>query len=88
MLDEKRFLLFYTFEEMILTLKSSVSTLECKTLFSLVSTEGSWLKLTLKEKYDYYYNVDSQESSWVTPESCLRKESWLMGEEIEVGVGV
>ncbi|XP_036081503.1 ras GTPase-activating-like protein IQGAP2 isoform X1 [Rousettus aegyptiacus] len=48
-----------------------------------VSTEGPWLKLTLKEKYDYYYNVDSQEGSWVTPESCLHKESWLMGKEIE-----
>ncbi|KAL2779560.1 ras GTPase-activating-like protein IQGAP2 isoform 2 [Daubentonia madagascariensis] len=48
-----------------------------------VSSEGSWLKLTLQEKYDYYYNVDSKESSWVLPESCLRKESWLMGKEIE-----
>lgn len=88
MLDKKHFLLFYTFVENILTLNGSVSTLECKTLFSLVSTEGPWLKLTLKEKYDYYYNVDSQEGSWVTPESCLHKESWLMGKEIEVGVGV
>ncbi|KAI4540087.1 hypothetical protein MG293_009128 [Ovis ammon polii] len=48
-----------------------------------VSTEGSWLKLTLQEKYDYYYNIDSKESSWVTPEPCLLKESWLMGKEIE-----
>lgn len=48
-----------------------------------VSAEGPWLKLTLKEKYDYYYNVESKESSWVTPESCLCKESWLMGKEIE-----
>ncbi|KAM5257371.1 ras GTPase-activating-like protein IQGAP2 isoform 4-T4 [Hipposideros larvatus] len=48
-----------------------------------VSTEGSWLKLTLQEKYDYYYNVDSKESSWVTPESCVLKESWLTGKEIE-----
>ncbi|XP_014439403.1 ras GTPase-activating-like protein IQGAP2 isoform X2 [Tupaia chinensis] len=49
-----------------------------------VSREGSWLKLTLQDnKYDYYYNVDSQESSWVIPESCLPKESWLMGNEIE-----
>ncbi|XP_029072374.1 ras GTPase-activating-like protein IQGAP2 isoform X4 [Monodon monoceros] len=48
-----------------------------------VSTEGSWLKLNLQEKYDYYYNIDSKESSWVTPESCLLKESWLMGKEIE-----
>nr|KAF6489712.1 IQ motif containing GTPase activating protein 2 [Molossus molossus] len=48
-----------------------------------VSTEGPWLKLTLQEKYDYYYNVDSKENSWVTPESFLRKESWLMEKEIE-----
>ncbi|XP_042844633.1 ras GTPase-activating-like protein IQGAP2 isoform X1 [Panthera tigris] len=48
-----------------------------------VSTEGSWLKLTLQDKYDYYYNIDSQETSWVTPESCLPKESWLMAKEIE-----
>ncbi|XP_059999130.1 ras GTPase-activating-like protein IQGAP2 [Lagenorhynchus albirostris] len=48
-----------------------------------VSTEGSWLKLNLQEKYDYYYNIDSKESSWVAPESCLLKESWLMGKEIE-----
>uniref|UniRef100_A0A8I3WCY8 IQ motif containing GTPase activating protein 2 n=1 Tax=Callithrix jacchus TaxID=9483 RepID=A0A8I3WCY8_CALJA len=48
-----------------------------------VSSEGSWLKLNLHEKYDYYYNIDSKESSWVTPESCLYKESWLMGKEIE-----
>ncbi|XP_008562680.1 PREDICTED: ras GTPase-activating-like protein IQGAP2, partial [Galeopterus variegatus] len=48
-----------------------------------VSSEGSWLKLTLQDKYDYYYNTDSKESSWVTPESCMLKESWLMGKEIE-----
>ncbi|KAB0345717.1 hypothetical protein FD754_022643, partial [Muntiacus muntjak] len=48
-----------------------------------VSTEGSWLKVTLQEKYDYYYNIDSKESSWVTPEPCSLKESWLMGKEIE-----
>ncbi|KAM8779145.1 ras GTPase-activating-like protein IQGAP2 [Rhynchonycteris naso] len=48
-----------------------------------VSAEGPWLKLTLQEKYDYYYNVDSKESSWVTPESCLHKESWLTRKEIE-----
>lgn len=47
--------------------------------------EGPWLKLTLQDKYDYYYNVDSKESSWVTPASCLFKESWLMAKEIEVG---
>uniref|UniRef100_A0A5F5PXQ3 IQ motif containing GTPase activating protein 2 n=1 Tax=Equus caballus TaxID=9796 RepID=A0A5F5PXQ3_HORSE len=52
--------------------------------YERVSTEeGPWLKLTLQDKYDYYYNVDSKESSWVTPASCLFKESWLMAKEIE-----
>uniref|UniRef100_A0A8D0UHW8 Ras GTPase-activating-like protein IQGAP2 n=1 Tax=Sus scrofa TaxID=9823 RepID=A0A8D0UHW8_PIG len=48
-----------------------------------VSAEGSWLKITLQDKYDYYYNIDSQESSWVPPESFLPKESWLTGKEIK-----
>lgn len=48
-----------------------------------VSSEGSWVKLNLQQKYNYYYNTDSKEGSWVLPESCLSKESWLTGEEIE-----
>ncbi|XP_053444291.1 ras GTPase-activating-like protein IQGAP2 isoform X2 [Nycticebus coucang] len=48
-----------------------------------VSNEGPWLKVTLQEKYDYYYNIDSKESSWVQPESCSLKESWLNRDEIE-----
>ncbi|XP_025748375.2 ras GTPase-activating-like protein IQGAP2 isoform X2 [Callorhinus ursinus] len=48
-----------------------------------VSTEGSWLKLSLQDKYEYYYNIDSKESSWVTPEPYLPKDSWLMAKEIE-----
>ncbi|XP_052599487.1 ras GTPase-activating-like protein IQGAP2 isoform X2 [Peromyscus californicus insignis] len=48
-----------------------------------VSGEGSWVKLNLQQKYNYYYNTDSKEGSWVSPESCLPKESWLTGEEIE-----
>ncbi|XP_058131068.1 ras GTPase-activating-like protein IQGAP2 isoform X2 [Dasypus novemcinctus] len=48
-----------------------------------VSDEGPWLKLTLQEKYEYYYNTDSNESSWNKPEFCTLKESWLQGKEIE-----
>ncbi|XP_012658200.1 ras GTPase-activating-like protein IQGAP2 [Otolemur garnettii] len=48
-----------------------------------VSNEGPWLKVNLQEKYDYYYNIDSEESSWVLPESYLLKESWLNRDEIE-----
>lgn len=50
-----------------------------------MSAEGSWLKLFLQDKYEYYYNIDSKEISWVMPESYLPKESWLMAKEIEVG---
>ncbi|XP_037657712.1 ras GTPase-activating-like protein IQGAP2 [Choloepus didactylus] len=48
-----------------------------------VSSEGSWLKFALRERYKYYYNVDSTESSWITPETGSLKESWLQGKEIE-----
>ncbi|CAO2592910.1 Ras GTPase-activating-like protein IQGAP2 [Lemmus lemmus] len=48
-----------------------------------VSSEGSWVKLNLQQKYNYYYNTDSKEGSWVPPETCLYKQSWLTGEEIE-----
>ncbi|XP_017495725.3 ras GTPase-activating-like protein IQGAP2 isoform X1 [Manis javanica] len=48
-----------------------------------VSTEGPWLKLMLQDKYEYYYNIDSKESSWALPETCLLRESWLMTKEIE-----
>ncbi|XP_054992245.1 ras GTPase-activating-like protein IQGAP2 [Sorex araneus] len=51
------------------------------------SSEGSWLKLTLREKYPYYYNMDSQESSWVMPEPCLTNDSVLMAKEIEDIIG-
>ncbi|XP_073933357.1 ras GTPase-activating-like protein IQGAP2 [Castor canadensis] len=48
-----------------------------------VFNEGPWIKFNLQENYDYYYNIDSKESSWVLPESFLPKESWLTGKEIE-----
>nr|XP_012807677.2 ras GTPase-activating-like protein IQGAP2 [Jaculus jaculus] len=48
-----------------------------------VSCEGSWLKFNVQDKYNYYYNVDSKECSWIPPESGLPKESWLTEKEIE-----
>lgn len=49
------FELCYFTEETRLMLKVSTrSSLEFNKPFSLVSTESSWLKLTLQEKYDYY----------------------------------
>ncbi|XP_038621907.1 ras GTPase-activating-like protein IQGAP2 isoform X2 [Tachyglossus aculeatus] len=48
-----------------------------------VSNEGPWIKLTLQDNYDYYYNVETREDTWVRPEGCVFKESWLLGQEIE-----
>lgn len=48
-----------------------------------VSSDGSWLQLNVQQKYSYYYNIASQEGSWVEPNPYLSKESWLMGNEIE-----
>ncbi|KAM9253748.1 ras GTPase-activating-like protein IQGAP2 [Dugong dugon] len=48
-----------------------------------VSDEGSWLKCTLQDQYEYYYNIDSKESSWKMPEDASLKESWLLGKDIE-----
>ncbi|XP_075397308.1 ras GTPase-activating-like protein IQGAP2 [Tenrec ecaudatus] len=48
-----------------------------------VSEEGPWLKFLLQDKYEFYYNLDSKQSSWEMPEACSLKESWLTGQEIE-----
>ncbi|XP_074851545.1 ras GTPase-activating-like protein IQGAP2 isoform X2 [Carettochelys insculpta] len=51
------------------------------------SNEGPWLKLTLKDRYDYYYNAETGESTFVPPEGFIPKTSWLTGEEIQAIVG-
>ncbi|XP_006889891.1 PREDICTED: ras GTPase-activating-like protein IQGAP2 [Elephantulus edwardii] len=48
-----------------------------------VTSEGPWLKFTMQDKYDYYYNIDSKEGSWKMPDSCSLKESWLLAKDIE-----
>lgn len=39
----------------------------------------------MKNMYDYYYNVETEEGTCVTPEGVVPKTSWLTGEEIQVG---
>lgn len=39
----------------------------------------------MKNMYDYYYNVDTEEGTCVAPEGVVPKTSWLTGEEIQVG---
>lgn len=50
----------------------------------LDSSEGPWLKLIMKSRYGYYYNVETGESTFVPPEGFIPKTSWLTGEEIQV----
>ncbi|NXP11680.1 IQGA2 protein, partial [Thinocorus orbignyianus] len=51
------------------------------------SNESPWIKLVMKNMYDYYYNVDTEEGSCVVPEGVIPKSSWLTGEEIQNIVG-
>uniref|UniRef100_G1TKE7 IQ motif containing GTPase activating protein 2 n=1 Tax=Oryctolagus cuniculus TaxID=9986 RepID=G1TKE7_RABIT len=63
--------------------QDSGTSAEVNKRLSSVSSEGPWLKFPVKEDRDYYYNVDSKAGSWVTPEPCLTKDSWLTGQEIQ-----
>ncbi|XP_049650621.1 ras GTPase-activating-like protein IQGAP2 isoform X5 [Accipiter gentilis] len=49
--------------------------------------ESPWIKLIMKNMYDYYYNVETEEGTCVTPEGVVPKTSWLTGEEIQSIVG-
>ncbi|XP_066195169.1 ras GTPase-activating-like protein IQGAP2 isoform X3 [Sylvia atricapilla] len=51
------------------------------------STEGPWIKLVMKDMYDYYYNVETEEGTCVAPRGVVPKTSWLTGEEIQNIVG-
>ncbi|NWR08119.1 IQGA2 protein, partial [Paradoxornis webbianus] len=47
------------------------------------SSEGPWIKLVMKDMYDYYYNVETEEGTCVAPKGVIPKTSWLTGEEIQ-----
>ncbi|NWX14098.1 IQGA2 protein, partial [Aegotheles bennettii] len=51
------------------------------------SNESPWIKLVMKNMYDYYYNVETEEGTCVAPEGIAPKTSWLTGEEILSIVG-
>ncbi|XP_064903442.1 ras GTPase-activating-like protein IQGAP2 isoform X4 [Columba livia] len=51
------------------------------------SNESPWIKLVMKNMYDYYYNVETEEGTCVAPEGVVPKTSWLTGEEIQSVVG-
>nr|XP_033785202.1 ras GTPase-activating-like protein IQGAP2 isoform X2 [Geotrypetes seraphini] len=45
--------------------------------------ESPWIKLRMKDRYDYYYNVKSEEGTWLQPEGILLNNTWLTREEIQ-----
>ncbi|XP_037981647.1 ras GTPase-activating-like protein IQGAP2 isoform X8 [Motacilla alba alba] len=47
------------------------------------SSESPWIKLLMKDMYDYYYNVETEEDTCVAPRGVVPKTSWLTGEEIQ-----
>ncbi|XP_055646500.1 ras GTPase-activating-like protein IQGAP2 isoform X7 [Falco peregrinus] len=51
------------------------------------STESPWIKLVMKNMYDYYYDVETEEGTCDAPEGVVPKTSWLTGEEIQSIVG-
>uniref|UniRef100_A0A8C3BJD8 IQ motif containing GTPase activating protein 2 n=1 Tax=Cairina moschata TaxID=8855 RepID=A0A8C3BJD8_CAIMO len=51
------------------------------------STESPWIKLVMKNMYDYYYNVETEEGTCAAPGGVVPKTSWLTGEEIQSIVG-
>lgn len=50
-----------------------------------VGTSGSsWVKHKIKDKYDYFYNIESKEGTWVEPDHFIHDSSQLTKEDIQV----
>uniref|UniRef100_A0A672QEQ3 Ras GTPase-activating-like protein IQGAP1 n=1 Tax=Sinocyclocheilus grahami TaxID=75366 RepID=A0A672QEQ3_SINGR len=49
-----------------------------------VGTSGSlWVKHKIKDKYDYFYNIESKEGTWVEPDNFVHDSSQLTKEDIQ-----
>uniref|UniRef100_A0A5F8H3Z2 Ras-GAP domain-containing protein n=1 Tax=Monodelphis domestica TaxID=13616 RepID=A0A5F8H3Z2_MONDO len=48
-----------------------------------VTHEGSWLKLRLRDTYNFYYNIETEMGTWIYPEDFANKVSWLTEPEIK-----
>uniref|UniRef100_A0A673NLD9 Ras GTPase-activating-like protein IQGAP1 n=1 Tax=Sinocyclocheilus rhinocerous TaxID=307959 RepID=A0A673NLD9_9TELE len=56
-------------------------------LHFFVGTSGSlWMKHKIKDKYDYFYNIESKEGTWVEPDHFVHDSSQLTKEDIQVGL--
>uniref|UniRef100_A0A671S750 Ras GTPase-activating-like protein IQGAP1 n=1 Tax=Sinocyclocheilus anshuiensis TaxID=1608454 RepID=A0A671S750_9TELE len=48
-------------------------------------TDGSsWVKHKIKYKYDYFYNIESKEGTWLEPDHFVHDSSQLTTEDIQV----
>lgn len=43
-----------------------------------------WVKHCIKDKYDYFYNLETEEGTWEEPEGFEQKSGHLSKEEIQV----
>uniref|UniRef100_A0A8C1CNW6 IQ motif containing GTPase activating protein 2 n=1 Tax=Cyprinus carpio carpio TaxID=630221 RepID=A0A8C1CNW6_CYPCA len=51
-------------------------------LFAFSLTYGSlWVKHKIKDKYDYFYNIESKEGTWVEPDHFVHDSSQLTKED-------
>lgn len=54
--------------------------------FFLLGHSGSlWVKHRIKDKYDYFYNLESQTGTWVEPDDFVHDSTQLTKEDIQVG---
>uniref|UniRef100_A0A8B9GC64 IQ motif containing GTPase activating protein 2 n=1 Tax=Amazona collaria TaxID=241587 RepID=A0A8B9GC64_9PSIT len=67
--------------------KCKVRALTVAVCHSVDANESPWIKLVMKNMYDYYYNVETEEGTCDAPEGVVPKTSWLTGEEIQSIVG-
>uniref|UniRef100_A0A8C8RRS7 IQ motif containing GTPase activating protein 2 n=1 Tax=Pelusios castaneus TaxID=367368 RepID=A0A8C8RRS7_9SAUR len=51
------------------------------------SNESPWIEVIMENRYSYYYQVETGESTCVPPDGFIPKTSWLTGEEIKTIVG-
>uniref|UniRef100_A0A8C2ENM5 IQ motif containing GTPase activating protein 2 n=1 Tax=Cyprinus carpio TaxID=7962 RepID=A0A8C2ENM5_CYPCA len=53
-------------------------------LSHLQRTSGSsWVKHKIKDKYDYFYNIESKEGTWLEPDHFVHDSSQLTTEDIQ-----
>uniref|UniRef100_A0A8C5AU68 IQ motif containing GTPase activating protein 2 n=1 Tax=Gadus morhua TaxID=8049 RepID=A0A8C5AU68_GADMO len=50
------------------------------------SSDGVWIRHCVKDSYDYYYNLDSGEGTWLEPEGFQQRDGQLSKEEIQTVV--